>query len=78
MVKIVTATYTNGELILNEKLSPDMEGKTFQIMILETIESAETIDSSNSNIKQFLERVKKYSVQLPHDYKFNRDEIYER
>ncbi|GAA6619862.1 hypothetical protein [Scytonema sp. NUACC26] len=78
MVKLVQATYTNGELILREKLDSELEGKILQIMIFESSEFDETIDSSEFKIKRFLERVKNYSFQLPPDYKFNREEIYDR
>jgi hypothetical protein len=78
MVKIVQATCTNGELVLSEKLSSELEGKTVQIMIFEKKESSETIDSGETKIQQFLQRVNNYSFQLPTDYKFNREEIYDR
>lgn len=77
MSKIVQATCTNGELILNEKLNPELEGKIVQIMILESA-SNKTIDSGESKIQQFLERVKNYSFKLPIEYKFDLADIYER
>jgi hypothetical protein len=78
MVKIVQATCTNGELVLSEKLSSELEGKTVQIMIFENKESSQTKDSGEIKIQQFLERVNNYSFQLPKDYKFNREDIYDR
>ncbi|NMG17954.1 hypothetical protein [Brasilonema bromeliae] len=78
MVKIVQATCTNGELVLSEKLNPELEGKTVQIMIFEQSESRETIDSRETKIQEFLARVNKYSFEIPSDYKFNREEIYDR
>ncbi|GEM_PF-2524856 len=54
MLKVLQATCTNGELVLNEKLSPELEGKTIQIMILDPSESTELIDSKESKVKQFL------------------------
>ncbi len=78
MVKILQATCTNGELILSEKLNSELEGKTIQIMIFEPTESSETIDSPESKMQQFLDRVKNYSFKLPTEYKFDRAEIYER
>ncbi|GAX43200.1 hypothetical protein NIES4075_42120 [Tolypothrix sp. NIES-4075] len=68
MVKIVQATCTNGELILSEKLNSELEGKTVQIMIFESTESNKTIDSRESKIQHFLERVKNYSFKLPTEY----------
>ena len=78
MRQIIQATCTNGELILSEKLSSELEGKTIQIMILEPSESTQPIDSQESKIQQFLARVNHYSFPLPSDYKFNREEIYDR
>ena len=78
MIKILQATCTNGELVVSEKLSPELEGKTIQIMIFEPSESSETRNSGESKIQQFLERVKNYSFNLPANYKFNREELYER
>ncbi|BAT53260.1 unknown protein [Nostoc sp. NIES-3756] len=78
MLQIIKATCTNGELVLSEKLSSELEGKTLQIMIIEPSEPNQAIDSQASKIAQFLERVNNYSFPLPADYKFNRDEIYDR
>lgn len=78
MLQIIQATCTNGELILNEKLSSELEGKTIQIMILEPSESAQPTDSQESKIQKFLARVNNYSFPLSPDYKFNREEIYDR
>jgi hypothetical protein len=77
MLKIVQATCTNGELVLNEKLSPELEGKSVQIMIFEPSESTQTVNYRESKIQQFLARVNNYSFHLPPDYNFNREEIYE-
>lgn len=68
MVKIVQATCTNGELILSEKLNSELEGKTVQIMIFESTEFNKTIDSGESKIQHFLERVKNYYFKLPTEY----------
>jgi hypothetical protein len=76
MLQIIKATCTNGELILSEKLSSELEGKTLQIMIIEPSETNQ--DHQASKIQHFLARVDNYSFQIPADYKFNRDEIYER
>ncbi|MEH1856347.1 MAG: hypothetical protein V7L11_32830 [Nostoc sp.] len=78
MLKIFQATCTNGELVLSEKLSPELEGKTIQIVILEPTQSTQTIDDGESKIHQFLEKVNNYSFLLPPDYQFNREEIYEQ
>lgn len=64
MLKIVQATCTNGELILSEKLSPELEGKTIQIMIFEPSTSTQPLDSQESKVKQFLTQVNKYSFPI--------------
>jgi hypothetical protein len=37
--KVIEATYRNGELILNESLSPDLEGKKLRLIVEEVPES---------------------------------------
>ncbi|MEA5566778.1 hypothetical protein [Anabaena sp. UHCC 0399] len=69
MLQIIKATCTNGELILSEKLSSELEGKTLQIMIIEPSEPHQNHQASK--IQQFLAQVNNYSFQLPADYKFN-------
>jgi hypothetical protein len=78
MVKVWQATCNNGELVLKEKLSPELEGKSLQIIIIESNESNQNIISNEPRLKQFMERVNSYSFQIPSDYKFNRDEMYDR
>jgi len=83
MLKIVQATCNNGELILNEKLSEELEGKNLQIMIFESVTSAEKslesqTDSTELQINHFLQDLQKYSFKLESGYKFNREEIYDR
>lgn len=79
MTRILQATCHNGELILTEKLDPTLEGKTLKIMIL-TSEPDQTISSENrrSQIAQFLEKAQQHSFKLPPNYRFDRDEIYDR
>ena len=80
MIKILEAKYINGHFVLSEKLNPDLEGKTLKIMVFETDETEVTqqSESKTTKIHKFIEHVKKYSFKIPDDYKFNRDEIYER
>lgn len=78
MVQVLQATCNNGELILKEKLSSELEGKSLQVMIIDSSESNQGFSSNESKLEQFLEQVKKYSFRLPEDYKFNRDEMYDR
>ncbi len=62
MLQIIQATCTNGELILSEKLSSELEGKTIQIMIIEPSDSTQLIDSQESKIQKFLGRVNNYVI----------------
>lgn len=81
MTKILEATYSNGNLILSESLNPDLEGKKLKVMILETDEGSQTEDAEvdrRAKVKRFLENAKQYSAQIPPDYKFDREELYDR
>jgi len=81
MTQILEATYSDGKLILNEALNPDLEGKKLRVMILETNEEIQAEDAEGdrrAKVKRFLEHAKKHSFELPPDYKFDRDELYER
>lgn len=74
------ATCSNGTLILDRQLSSDLEGKTFQVIIFEPEDISDRAEQSSdlAKVEQFLENVKQYSFKLPEDYKFNRDELYDR
>lgn len=80
MTKILEATYSNGNLILSEALDPDLEGKKLRVVVLEAQEMVENLSSEErvQRVKDFLAWVKQISFKLPPDYKFNRDELYER
>lgn len=81
MTKILEATYSNGNLILSEALDPGLEGKKLRVMIIENNEEIQAEDAEverRAKVKRFLEHAKQYSAQIPPDYKFNRDELYER
>ncbi|MCB0211977.1 MAG: hypothetical protein KDJ52_21730 [Anaerolineae bacterium] len=71
MHEILQATYKDGHLILNKKLSSLMEGKTVNIIVLDT-------DAIETKKKRFLDFVSKQTVDLPEDYTFNRETLYER
>ncbi len=62
MLQIIQATCTNGELILSEKLSSELEGKTIQIIIIEPSDSTQLIDSQESKIQKFLGRVNNHVI----------------
>jgi predicted DNA-binding antitoxin AbrB/MazE fold protein len=81
MTKILEATYSNGHLVLSESLDPELEGKKLKVMILKTDEESQTEDAEadrRAKVKRFLEHAKKHSFELPPDYRFNRDELYDR
>ncbi len=78
MLKILQATCNNGELIFNEKLSEELEGKNFQIMIFDSITSPEQAleslkDSTDFQINRFLQAAQTYSFKLESGYKFSRE-----
>jgi hypothetical protein len=77
VTKFLEATYTKGNLILSEALSPDLEGKKLRVLILETPETDEEL-TREEKLTRFLEHAKQVSFKLPKDYKFVRDEIYDR
>jgi hypothetical protein len=80
MTRILQATCRNGELVLTEKLDVDLEGKAFKVMILEVpdIQLSANVENRSQKITRFLEKAKQYSLVLPQDYRFDRNEIYDR
>jgi hypothetical protein len=74
------ATCSNGNLILDRQLSADLEGKTLQIIILESEDRPNVADKLDAptKLEQFLEHAKQYSFKFPTDYTFNREELYDR
>jgi hypothetical protein len=71
MYKVLQATYKDGQLILNEKLSPTLEGKQLSVIVLD-------IDELEQKKERFFEFADNQTIILPEDYRFNRDELYER
>ncbi len=71
MYKLLQATCNNGNLILDEKLSKEWEGKSIQVIVFETDEIA-------IKKKRFFDFVAQYYFTIPNDYQFNREELYER
>ncbi|MBW4514798.1 MAG: hypothetical protein KME11_06185 [Timaviella obliquedivisa GSE-PSE-MK23-08B] len=84
MSKVLQATCINGKFIPDETPDSALEGKRVTLMIfdIETEDlaqhQAETDDLENVRTQKFLEHTKQYSFQLPPDYKFDRNEIYDR
>lgn len=71
MYKILKATCKDGHLVLEEKLSDEFEGKTLQVMVFENNELG-------VKKQQFFDSVKQHSFNLPDDYQFNRNELYDK
>ncbi len=70
MTTIVEATYRDGVLVPDRSLGADKEGKRFKLIV---VEEAEYVTSK----ERFLQFVKSHSFDLPDDYRFDRNEIYE-
>jgi len=71
MQLIVGATYKNGAFIPDQSLEQEQEGKQFRLIVIEK-------EKVGTEKKRFLRFVEKYAFALPEDYRFNREEIYER
>jgi hypothetical protein len=71
MYKISQAIYKDGNLILAERLNPAMEGKSLQVIILET-------DDIQAKKERFFNLVDRHTFALPANYQFNREELYAR
>ena len=71
MSQILQATYQNGRLVLNQKLSNVIEGQTLKILVLESNDTA-------LKKSRFLSAVDRHAFKLPKDYHFNRDELHDR
>ncbi len=78
MLKVLRATYRDGKFDLEEKLGSEWEGKTVEITI-EDKEPDQTEEDKRSKVEQFIEKwQQRPAIELPEDYKFDRDEIYDR
>lgn len=71
MSKMVQAVYQNGSLILQEKLDPILEGQILHVIVLE----AEALQAKK---EQFLNFVRQHGFALPPNYRFDRNELYDR
>lgn len=72
MNRFVEAICKNGELLLNEKLNSEFEGKKLKLIIM-TDEKVQ--DQKKGNFFNFVDR---HSFKLPDGYSFNREELYQR
>ena len=76
MLKVLKATYRNGKFDLEEKLGSEWEGKTLNIVVEVQDDRAE---DQKVRVEQFLEKWKQHpGIELTEDYKFDRNEIYDR
>jgi len=70
MPMVLEATYHQGQLILNHPLGTEQEGKKFKVILHEA--------DLEVHPAQFFQWVETHSFSLPDDYRFQRDELYER
>lgn len=68
MYRVATATYHNNALSLDENFN-FYEGKKVKVII---------IDEENRKKENFFNFVSKNRINIPTEYKFNREELYER
>jgi predicted DNA-binding antitoxin AbrB/MazE fold protein len=68
MFKVITATYNNNNLILDED-SGLTDGQKIKVIIIE---------ENQNKKKSFLEFVKRSQIIFKKGYKFNREELYDR
>ena len=68
MFKVVTATYNNNNLTLDED-SGLIDGQKIKVIL---------IDDKENKKKSFLEFVKNCQIKLKKGYRFNREELYDR
>jgi predicted DNA-binding antitoxin AbrB/MazE fold protein len=71
MQTILEATYRDGVLIPDRSLGAEKEGKKFKLIVVEEKEL-------EANRDQFFQFVRDHRFSLPENYRFSRDEIYER
>lgn len=80
MNKVLQATYHDGSLVLDEKLDAALEGKKITLILVEdSMELQDDVKQPLEPRKQrFLQQLRQHSFKVPEDYKFNREELYER
>jgi predicted DNA-binding antitoxin AbrB/MazE fold protein len=71
MQTILEATYRDGVLIPDRSLGAEKEGKKFKLIVVEEKEL-------EANRDQFFQFVRNHRFSLPENYRFSRDDIYER
>ena len=71
MQLIMNTTYKDGAFIPDRGLGKENEGKKFKVYIIEEV-------ASEAGKISFFRFVDNHSFDLPDDFKFSREEIYER
>ena len=71
MQVVLEATYKDGVLIPDRSLGAEKEGKRFKLILVEQ-------EEPSLKRERFFRFVRSNSFNLPKDYRFNREEIYER
>ena len=74
MSQILTATYSNGNLILSEKLDPSFEGQTVQVTLLQPKEQDIRIEVWEKQ-KAFIQDLNR---RTPSGRDWKREDIYDR
>jgi hypothetical protein len=80
MTEVVQATCVNGDLILEAKLSSQLEGQKVDVTVRPLSESTQKLKRrvSEAQIQSFFEEAKQFSAKLPPGYKFDQEELHER
>jgi hypothetical protein len=71
MQLILEATYSGGVFVPDRSLGPENEGKKFKLIVVEEQELEPRRD-------RFFQFTKDHRFNLPEDYRFSRDDIYDR
>lgn len=78
MGKVIQATYHDGNLVLDEKLDIALEGRKLTLILVEETSPSHPEVEQTEKVQDFLTWAQQYSVNLPPDYKFDREEIHDR
>jgi predicted DNA-binding antitoxin AbrB/MazE fold protein len=68
---VLEATYKDGVLIPDRSLGAEKEGRRFKIIVVEE-------ERPTAKRDRFFRFVESHSFKLPEDYRFDREELYER
>lgn len=71
MTTMIEAIYRNGALILSHRLEHIREGQTVRVIVT-------TPTETQTALARFWQFVADHPISLPPDYRFQREELYER